>query len=385
MSRSFNPGERSASTPSDEEDVLINSIHRSRKRHLPEGLLRGDLAADRLRQQEATASPLLKKQKPAEMALTLDEFRAAMRDMKDDNRKRFDSIDEGVAEVKGTVNKLSKTVKHNTTKIDAHEAQILATQQGLKELRDEIKLVRSAPLITNPTDSATTAAAEDPRYWTARKSLRLWPVRGTSRAELWASTGAFIGNILGFGNSVPEAKIAAVDRVEIPSGPGVREEVTVCFKEVETRDSVIGASAKLASHIDPSGKPTAGIRIEVPQNLRGQFRVLRNYAAQLRSRHGPGTRTHVKFDDFERSLFLNAKLPGEDRWNRVDVELARRGLTAKESRATRELEEKLDINGTPVGRPEGRPRARSTATPAAQPQAHTAVWTGRSRAESMDI
>ena len=40
---------------------LVNSIDRSRKRHLDEGLLRGDQALDRLRAQEASASPALKK------------------------------------------------------------------------------------------------------------------------------------------------------------------------------------------------------------------------------------------------------------------------------------------------------------------------------------
>ena len=42
---------------------LSDSIDRSRKRHLEPGLLRGDQALDRLRTQEASASPVLKKPK----------------------------------------------------------------------------------------------------------------------------------------------------------------------------------------------------------------------------------------------------------------------------------------------------------------------------------
>ena len=51
----------SSAEATEEISFLERSIERSRKRHLSEGLLRGDQALDRLRLQESSASPLLKK------------------------------------------------------------------------------------------------------------------------------------------------------------------------------------------------------------------------------------------------------------------------------------------------------------------------------------
>ena len=46
---------------SEEEILLLRSVSNSRKRFLLPGVLRGDLVADKLEAQEASASPFLKK------------------------------------------------------------------------------------------------------------------------------------------------------------------------------------------------------------------------------------------------------------------------------------------------------------------------------------
>ena len=74
-----------------EFDEILGSIERSRKRNLSEGLLRGDQVLDRLRCQEASASPNLKKSRDStpertrvpsarspEMSLTMADFKAYM-------------------------------------------------------------------------------------------------------------------------------------------------------------------------------------------------------------------------------------------------------------------------------------------------------------------
>ena len=380
---------RRSDTPDSEEEEIGKSLQRSRKRHLPIGLLRGDQVLDRLKLQETSASPDLKRQRSETMSLSVEEFRQTMKELQSDNRKRFDSIDEGVSDLRGSVNKLNKTVKHNTTKLDAHEAQILSTQKDISDIKNEIKKLKQAPPTVGMLSRTAESGSEiqDDDYWRARNSLRLWPVRGSTRTELWANAGAFIGNTLGFANTVPEGHISSVTRVELPSGPAVSNEVLVTFKATETRDAVIGASGRLASHTDPEGRPTAGIRLEIPRRLRGHFRTLRSYASQLRARHGPGTRTHVKFDDYDRTLFLNARLPGDSSWTKVNHNFAKRGLEERENAASQQLETRFDIGGPPVPRA-NRPRSQSTAgagpVSSATSSAHTSLWTGRERAESMD-
>ena len=45
-------------------------------------------------------------------------------------------------------------------------------------------------------------------------------------------------------------------------------------------------------------------------------------------RHGPGTKCHIKFDDYAGLLFANVKLPGDAIWTRVSPDKARADLEA---------------------------------------------------------
>ena len=99
-------------------------------------------------------------------------------------------------------------------------------------------------------------------------------------------------------------------------------EAVVVFEGVETRDTVIGASSQLSSCFNQQGQPTAGIRIEVPSELKVVFNTLQRFVQQLRLRHGQETRHHTKCEDSKQRLYPNVKLPGEERWSRVEREFA---------------------------------------------------------------
>ena len=138
------------------------------------------------------------------------------------------------------------------------------------------------------------------------------------------------------------------------------------------KPKIYGAATKLAPFIDDSGKPTAGMRIEVPSHLQRDFRILFKFGQTLRAKHGAGTRRHVKFDDVERTLFLNARLPGDDAWSRISVDVAKKGLRARELVSDDEVGRRFDISG-PLAQ---RPRAASSSlrqAPTPQPSA----WTTR--------
>ena len=368
----------------DEElDALVRSIDRSRKRNLSGDLLRGDQAADRLRQQEVSASPLLKKKR--EMALTLADFNSIL-----DSKvsKRLDALDEGNRVLRGDVSKVNENVKLNAAKIDKHDQAIKSNQDSIRTIRQELQAIREErtafpPLAAPSTSTTGNCAADDDTYMKARRSLRLWPCEGVTTELMWRAVGQFLDKNLGL-STITESMIEAIARPAIPSGPGVREEVIVCFIDVATRDLVMGSSARLAPFTNAVGRPTAGIRLEVPPGLRVAFTVLFKFGQLLRARHGPGTRRHVKFDDVDKTLFLNAKLPGEESWSRVSLDVAKRGLRARELLNDNDLERRLDTSG-PISTVRPRPASTSTAGPPPVPSTSAAAaWTGR-RHESISI
>ena len=120
---------------------LAGSIDRSRKRHLEEGLLRGEQVTDRLRVQEASASPFLKRQRSSEkspphgqgMAMTMAEFRDYME--KNTNR-RLDDLDDKMTGMRSTISKIDENVKANSEKIGRHDDQIAEICAEVKKMKD---------------------------------------------------------------------------------------------------------------------------------------------------------------------------------------------------------------------------------------------------------
>ena len=327
----------------DNYQELASSIDRSRKRHLEEGLLRGDQVRDRLRVQEASASPFLKRPRSSEksptpslgMAMTLAEFRDYM---ENNTNKRLDGLDDKMSGMNTTIARIDETVKTNSTRIEAHEARI-------EEICAEVNKLKKGPDFpalpgtgTLAGSSPPTPVVDDKEFNLARRSLRLWPVLGVTEKELWDQAGIFLGTNLGMEGKIDGSSIECIARVEIPSGPGVRSEILVRFKDISTRDMVMGAAAKLAAFMDSEGRATAGMRMEVPGRLQQSFRVLFKYGQNLRARH-------VKFCDLERSLFLNVKLPGDENWSRVSLDVAMRGMKARRTIDDGQLERRLDITG----------------------------------------
>lgn len=356
-------------------EEIASSIDRSRKRHLEVGLLRGDQVHDRLRAQEASASPVLKRSRTtpdstppkAKMAMTMAEFKEYM---ENNTNKRLDGID-------NKIGGMQVAIQDNSAKLANHERQI-------EEIRSEVKALKSDPFPPPrppsevapawPTVTSTLTKEEDLLFLRARRSLRLWPIRGSSKDELWQSTGIFLGSNLGLEGKLDRTSIEEVSRVSLPSGPGVRDEVLVRFKDAVLRDTVMSSASKLAPFVDAEGRATAGMRLEVPPKLQQSFRVLFKYGQNLRARHGAGTRRHVKFCDTERNLFLNVKLPGDESWSRVSTEVALRGMRARQSITDDQLERRLDITGPLKENP--RPRAASTAGP--PPPTQASAWMRRS-------
>ena len=95
---------------------------------------------------------------------------------------------------------------------------------------------------------------------------------------------------------------------------------------------------------DNNNAPKAGIRIVVPPHLKDTERQLSDYGRRLRNRHGKGTKTHVKFDGGEKSIFLNVKLKEDKYWSRVYPEFARDWLKRMKNNEAEKLNRRFNIS-----------------------------------------
>lgn len=98
------------------------------------------------------------------------------------------------------------------------------------------------------------------------------------------------------------------------------------FNDRRVRDLVMMGSINLATKVNANGRPTAGLLLEIPRHLDDTFRLLARFGTLLRARHGEGTKRHIKFDDFNGSLYTNIKLPGDLEWTRISPEMAKKDL-----------------------------------------------------------
>ena len=125
---------------------------------------------------------------------------------------------------------------------------------------------------------------------------------------------------------------------------------------------------------------SAGIRTVVPAHLRSIEKQLSDYGRRLRGKHGKGTKTHIKFDDGDRSIFLNVRLRDDQAWSRVYPEFARRWLKKLKNSDAEDLNRKLNLLPGPEN-DQMRPVSGRSDFP--RPKAKSTGWSGYSE-ETMD-
>ena len=257
------------------------------------------------------------------------------------------TVEENADSSASEIIKMQEVMKENEQKRDGeiallkHELSSIrnggAAAEGHKEI-EKIKL-DIANIRTNLDDNSpgTTSRGADrtvpPReeeYWLARRSLRLWPVKGQGADELAENAASFINGIM----RVPESTagrrdIVSVQRVATRMRKGgtlrpniVKDEVTVKFTNISVRDFVASYAFNLGSFADDEGMPTAGVRLEIPPHLVGLFQDFQGYGGFLKKQHGRGFKRSVKFEDKDMTLTMDIKLPGSDEWLLVDHSMA---------------------------------------------------------------
>ena len=198
-----------------------------------------------------------------------------------------------IAEVRGRVDNITTQVQSNTAEI--------------RDIQDEISLIRRAD--TNQKN-ILLSKEDERRYERLRRSLRIWPVKGKNETDLWTATGDFIHKTLKMpANEMSDEQIEDVRRLR--AGGRIHDEVLIIFSDLESRDSVASYARSLADHVDDSGRPRAGLRMDVPPFLMSVFKLLEEHGRKMRARYGPEFKRHIRFDDAARSLYLNVRIPGE--------------------------------------------------------------------------
>ena len=165
-----------------------------------------------------------------------------------------------------------------------------------------------------------------------------------------SGTGEFIHDALKISEcEVSQEDIESVVAVPDPRFPNsnVNNEALVTFYCPRKRDLLLSNSQYLSSFVDSAGRPTAGIRLEIPAELDDTIRLLARFGTRLRARHGEGTKRHIKFDDNDASLFINIKLPGDETWSRVSLAMAKADLEQTTREESARLMKKLSASSGP--------------------------------------
>ena len=216
----------------------------------------------------------------------------------------------------------------NTKKINhlGNEVHELRNEIEDKNTRTNARIDRvESRLTSGPSDPLHGPDMKESAFLRARRSLRVWPIDGTSRNEMEENFKTFATQALDIPKQfVDGIVIESIKRARTSPGGRTHTEIIVLFAYTSDRDFVLRQAKNLAQYVDKDGLPLAGINLEIPQFLMGTFKLLNDHAYHIKRKHGKSTRKYVKFNDDAMSLFLEIRLPGSDQWIRISPELARK-------------------------------------------------------------
>ena len=244
-----------------------------------------------------------------------------------------------------STSKWSSLVDQVNGKVEKNSADICEIKKSIERIeRNQAEMGSLSPSTVGVANQFVSG--QRTKYDFARRSLRLWPVRGVEEGEIRSEAIRFIRTKL----LVDEAtclnnQVERVRRTRQPkrSKGRVNNEVLITFVDKFARDSVAAGAKNLAEYKDELGNPTAGLRMNYPDHLGSDFRALEWYGAEMRRVHGEGTRRSIKFEDELEGLCIDIKVPSESEWHRINPETAKdykkrlQGSTSERARAVLEV------------------------------------------------
>ena len=176
----------------------------------------------------------------------------------------------------------------------------------------------------------TRPSTEHKDFAVSHRSLRVWPIEGSDSKSMEESVVGFFCQVLG-APRIGELGIKYVRRVRsAPRGIACME-VLVEFTDDFARDDILSRGPMLADYRDHNNKPSAGIRLDIPQHLLGVFKTLEAFGYALKRRHGAAFRKHIKFNEYARALYIQVGIKDQKsderiEWRDYSAEEARDGL-----------------------------------------------------------
>ena len=205
--------------------------------------------------------------------------------------------------------------------------------RGSRSRQDAIPIA----YITGARNSEQDAARRE-KYEKSRRSLRIWPIAGVTEKQISDNLRKFLIQALYIDESeIDGLGISWVERTRPSPRSAVYDEICVSFADPKTRDHVASKGRFLSHYVDNENKPTAGFRMDVPEFLAADYKVLYDYGWRMKRAHGTGVRRYIKYDEPNFSLILELRIPGNDVWlkipPRLAVELRQRSETEDVDRA----------------------------------------------------
>ena len=244
----------------------------------------------------------------------------------ENNRRLEDKIDKTQAEL--------KTHKNHVERELAKMRNELGNNQGTPSMAVSGSYAEAAAntgAVTKTDNEVRKESREERQYWRARRSARFFPIDGTTDEELRKSLADFcIVKLRIPSEDVNDEDVEQIRRVRLRRGKPNLGEVIVLFADLDTRDRIASFARNLGMFVDPTGKPTAGIRYDIPDHLAGVHRTLLQYGHALWTKYkkDPEFKRNIRFDDVQMTYCLDVKLPQKKNWVTVSYKRALRDRKA---------------------------------------------------------
>ena len=252
---------------------------------------------------------------------------------------KLEASDQAISELQLAVTDVTLSVDQNQRAIHEVRAEV---ERREVELPDKVRAIVNEALdrqtrSTNtggvrprrlvgaaPVAEVVQPSCRDEAYSIARRSLRLWPV--SREGSLVERTREFLVNELCLDQQHAAGLNIVVKRTGGPASrpaaggtrtSNVKDEVLVRFDSSRERDDV----RAFAKNLERKGR---GVRLEIPDHLWPNFRVLQQLGYELKLKN-PDLRRNILFDDGNSNLKMDFSTDGTT-WKTVVPEEARRSL-----------------------------------------------------------
>ena len=146
------------------------------------------------------------------------------------------------------------------------------------------------------------------RFWKARRALRLWPVEQANREGV----ARFLTDKLRMDRDFVKEETSNIEVSKVRDHRSkLKDEVIVHFESKQIRDAVRAKAANLANF-----GQEVGMRLELPDHLQKDFRLLMNLAYDLKKKN-PDLKRNIKFDEDDLGLYMDVQMERDGPWRRI--------------------------------------------------------------------